>query len=162
MNSAAIIAACAVTARKRNENALYKRYFDKDLEFYYRVFFRKYLHFNSIKVVIPNNEPLINSEGIIAQSMTALKTIEVEPKSIAKQYTFTVRASKCPNGIDDYIEDHIKEFEDSGVWGSAEDEIINKYLEEFENKYGYILDKSYLDYNVQYCWEVESEMIDVE
>ena len=158
MNSACLIAACAVNSRRNNEYK-YKKYIDKELNLYYIVKYRMYLHFNSIEAIILDK---INSnlsprlDGFIPQGCSLTKRVKIEPRTICKQYTFSVDSKKCYTGIDDYIKDNKSKFEDSSIWDMYKYELINMYKKWVEDKYNVVLDDSYLDYNIQFCYEIES------
>lgn len=159
MNSACIIAACAANSRNNPINRgpwMYTACIDNKLEIYYKINFRMYFHFNSIRVVRPVEEAYTGSV------YAPVKTLFVQPvivnaRTIAKAYSFSVIASKCPNGPDKYVEDNLERFTNSAVWESAKEEIINEYLENIKQKYNIILDKNSLDYSIQYCWDVDCD-----
>jgi hypothetical protein len=156
MNSACIIAACAAGAhnrQKKNHN-MYTQYFDKNFEIYYKVNFRMYLHFLPITYVKHTNEVYLGS--IYAPyNQIALETVCTEPKSIAKQHSFTIRANKCPNGPEAYIKDNLEKFTSSDIWKQYKEELINVYLVEMQEKYNIIIDRTALDYTEQFCWNIE-------
>lgn len=161
MNSACIIAACAAHSRamQNNDERMYVRSIDQDLNIYFHVIFRMYVHFNSIDIInINENEPLSDfyTGCIIPISTCNLNTIKTIPESIAKEHCFLINSKKCPQGIDRYIADNINEFTDSSIWEIYKDEIIKMYLKRLEEKYNIIIDENYLDYNIQFCYEVES------
>ena len=163
MNSACLIAACAA-ANRHNHEQYYKQYVylnsNCDITVYYKVRFRKYFHFNPITLAVPENKlcSLKYTHDYLLQYDIAFKTITVEPKSIADELTFTISSFKCKNGVDNYIKEHIKDYENSELWELHKDRIINTYIDEIKKKYNVEIDKSYLDYNIQYCWEVESDV----
>ncbi len=154
MNSACIIAACAASARRQQESKNYSQYFTKDLELYYRVNFRMYVHFNSIKAIRPTEDVLIGS--IYAPfKVTMIEPVTIEACSVAKQHSFSLRASKCPKGPDAYVKENLNKYTSSGIWQIAKKEIIDKYKQDIKDKYNIILDDSYLSYSIQYCWEID-------
>jgi hypothetical protein len=158
MNSACIIAACAANARRNNDKGhnMYAHYFTKDYEFYYKVHFRMYLHFMPVSFVKYDKEVYLGS--IFAPyKQFALETATTEPRSIAKQWTFSIKASKCPKGPDKYVKDNLEQFTSSDVWKYSKEELIEEYVTEMQNKYNILIDKSALDYTVQYCWNVVCE-----
>ena len=159
MNNACIIAACAVNSRNQKKaHNMYAHYFDKDFEIYYHINFRMYLHFRPITVVAPTGETFYIGSYYAPVLMNEIKPITLEAQSIAKQHTFSLKASKCKNGPDKYIEEHIDDFTSSQIWGYAKEEIISMYLDKVNKKYNIDLDKSSLDYTTQYCWEVECDV----
>ena len=154
MNSACIIAACAASARRQQESKNYSQYFTQDLELYYRVNFRMYVHFNSIKAIRPTEDVLIGS--IYAPfKVTMIEPVTIEACSVAKQHSFSLRVSKCPKGPDAYIKENLNKYTSSGIWQIAKKEIIDKYKQDIKDKYNIILDDSYLSYSIQYCWEID-------
>lgn len=161
MNSACIIATCAASRHNREEHYAQYACLDatSDISVYYNVMVRKYFHFNSISITIPEIDCLaVRCGDNISKCDTFLKRVTLEPKTIAKQYSFCLPANKCKNGVDNYIKEHISEYENSTIWKLFDDEAINMYLDEVKRKYNIELDTSALDYNTQYCWEVESDV----
>ena len=159
MNNACIIAACAVSARKRNSN-YYNRYFDKNFEVYYKVKLRKYYHFEPMTLVKANYEPCYVGSiyAPICQSEVQVTPVQVEAKTIAVERIFTVYSKNCPNGIDKYVEDNLDRFAESGLWYMSDREVIYTYIDELNKKFNIELDKNSLKYTTQYCWEVESDV----
>ena len=158
MNSAPIIAACAVNARKRKQEH-YNTYFDKDFEFYYKVKLRKYYHFEPMTLVkvedIPHCKPF---SKCIPQTEVVIKPVQVEAKSLVVERMFTVYSKNCPNGIDNYIEENLDRYAESGIWYMSDREAVYTYIEELNKKFNIDLDKDSLKYTTQYCWEVESDV----
>lgn len=154
MNSACIIAACAANARARQQKDNYKQYItNKDFEVYYKVNFRMYLHFNSITIVSPTEKAYLGS--IFAPyEVTCVKPVKVPATTIAKARTFSVQAKKCVNGPDQYVKDNLSRFENSEIWESEKFKIESEYLNDIEKRYNIILDRSSLDYTVQFCWDI--------
>lgn len=163
MNSACIIAACAVNSRlsqeqKRRED-MYTQYFTKDFDLYYNIRFRKYYHFERVTLVKPDYEPFyVGSIYAPVKYDVMLHTVEVEPKSIVVERQFTIRASKCTNGVDNYIKDNLEYFTTSGLWFDSDRQAIDLYVNELNKKYDIDLDSSSLKYTNQFCWEVESDV----
>ena len=154
MNNACLITACAVASHNRNKvHNNYAHWVDRNFDIFYKVHFRMYLHFNSFDAIVPCENTVDIFTGII--SFAPLKRVHIAPQSLAKQYTFTLYDSKCPNGPDEYIKTNIEKYINSDIWEFSKNEIINTYVEDVKSKYNITLDKSALDYNIQYCWEVE-------
>jgi hypothetical protein len=157
MNSACIITACAAHRRTSQGHNNYAYYTTKDYELYYRVHFRMYLHFKPIDIVAPTGEDNYIGSIYAPVIQRELKRVHIDAQSIMYPWSFSVRADKCSNGIDDYIQEHISEYENSSIWELGKEEILNKYLDELKRKYNVILDKNSPDYTIQYCWEVDCE-----
>jgi hypothetical protein len=159
MNSATIIAACAVSARRRN-SANYTQYFTKDFEFYYVVKLRKYYHFEPMTLVKANYEPCYVGSiyAPILQSDVQITPVRIEAKTVGVEKIFTVYSKNCPNGIDNYVEENIDRYVESGVWAMTDREVLYTYIDELNKKYNIELDKDSLKYTTQYCWEVESDV----
>ena len=157
MNSACIIAASAVTARRNNSHNMYAHYFDRDFNTYYRFKIRKYYHFEPMILVKPMYESCYMGSiyAPILQSEVQLTPVKVDAKTIAVEHSFTVYQKNCPNGIDNYIKDNLERLTNSGVWYDSDRQAIDSYVTELNRKYNINLDKSSLSYTNQYCWEVE-------
>jgi hypothetical protein len=116
-----------------------------------------YLHFKPIDIVAPTGEDNYIGSIYAPVIQRELKRVHIDAQSIMYPWSFSVRADKCSNGIDDYIQEHISEYENSSIWELGKEEILNKYLDEIKRKYNVILDKNSPDYTIQYCWEVDCE-----
>ena len=160
MNNACLIAAAAVTARRNSGHNMYAHYVDRDFNIYYRVKLRKYYHFEPMTLVKANYEPCYVGSiyAPICQSDVQVTPVQVEAKTIAVERMFTVYSKNCPNGIDNYIEENLDRYIESGVWYMSDREAIYTYLDEIKRKYNIELDKDSLKYTTQYCWEVESDV----
>lgn len=158
MNNACLIAA-TVTSRRNNKPKEYATYFTTDnFDLYYRVNFRMYFHFNSLKAVTPIKEPLTNpSGGFIPESVTYIKPLIIEGRTIAKSHSFPLKADKCKDGPDKYVEANLERYTTSSVWDNAKEEIIEMYLEGIKDTYGITLERNSISYTTQYCWEIECE-----
>lgn len=159
MNNACLIAACAAASRRNNKPKEYATWFTTDnFDLYYIVNFRMYFYFNSLKAVTPIKKPLTNPfGGFIPESVTYIKPITIEGKTIAKSHSFPLKADKCKNGPKKYVEENLERYTTSSVWDSAKEEIIEMYLEEIKNTYGIILERNSISYTTQYCWNIECE-----
>ena len=157
MNSACLIAACAVTARRNNNHKMYARYFDSNFNVYYRFKIRKYYHFEPMMLVKPTYEPCYMGSiyAPFCQSEVQLTPIKVDAKTIAVEHSFSVNEKKCPNGVENYIKDNLERLTTSTIWYMSDDQVLDMYTSELNKKYNIDLDKSSLSYTNQYCWEVE-------
>lgn len=139
MNSACIIAACAAASRaaqrsdkKANGNAR------NNIEIYYKVKLRKYYYFDEMTLVIT----------------PYFKPVKVPARTVGIEHVFTVPASRCPNGIDRYIKENLKTFDESSLWKSYDNKVIFKYIDELNEEFRIDLDPSSLTYKSQFYWEV--------
>ena len=157
MNSACLIAAAAVTARRNNSHNMYAHYFDRDFDIYYRFKIRKYYHFEPMVLVKPTYEPCYMGSiyAPILQSEVQLTPIEVDAKSIAVEHSFSVYEKNCPDCVDNYIKDNLERLTNSGIWYDSDRQALDLYVNELNRKYNINLDKNSLKYTNQYCWEVE-------
>lgn len=158
MNSACIIAACAANARaaqKKKDLKLYAHYFDKDFEIYYKIKFRMYLHFNPIEAIKPSEQEYLFGSVYAPFKAKTLQKVSIPPMSLAKEHIFLIHESRCPSGPDKFVKDNTKRFEETSIWKAAKEELTKKYIDDVTEKYGVTLDNSYLNYSVQYCWEVD-------
>lgn len=154
MNSACIIAACAAASRaaqqsnkKVNDNA------GANLEIYYKVKLRKYYYFDAMTLVSFVDNYYTGS--IYAPVITPyFKPVKVPARTVGIEHVFTVPASRCPNGIDRYIKENLKTFDESPIWKSYDNKVIFKYIDELNEEFKIDLDPSSLTYKSQFCWEV--------
>lgn len=164
MNSACIVAACAVNGRlsaeQKRKESMYSQYFTKDWELYYRIKLRKYYHFEPMTLVKYNYEPCYVGSiyAPVLQSEVQLKPVNIEAKSIAIEHCFSIRADKCTGGVDNCIEDNLEKFTTSSVWFDSDRQVFDLYITELNKKYNIDLDSSSLKYTNQFCWEVESDV----
>ena len=160
MNSACIIAACASSGYhsvQQNKENKYRLYFTKDFELYYRVKLRKYYYFEPMTLVKTNYEPCYVGSiyAPILQSDVQITPVRTEAKTVGVEKMFTVYSKNCPNGIDNYVEENLDRYVESGVWSVTDREVLYTYIDELNKKYNIELDKDSLKYTTQYCWEVE-------
>lgn len=157
MNSASLLGAAAVTTRRNNGHNRYAHYFDREFDIYYRFKIRKYYHFEPMMLVKPTYEPCYVGSiyAPICQSEVQLTPIKVDAKTIAVEHSFSVYEKNCPNGIDNYIKDNLERLINSNIWYDSDRQAFNLYVTELNRKYNINLDKGYLRYTNQYCWEVE-------
>ena len=155
MNSACIIAACAANARRINQqHQNYTQYLSRDFDLYYKINFRMYVHFRPIKIIKPEGDDYIGSVYAPFRA-TLMVPAQIEAKTVAKQRTFKVKANDCLNGPYKYVKDNLERYTSSDLWQLDKEDIINNYIEEVQKEHNIILDKSYLDYTIQHCWEVD-------
>ena len=160
MNSACLIAACASASRRASEQQQnnYARYFTKDFDMYYRVTFRKYFYFEEMFLVTPIESPCyFGSIYAPVKFDTVIKPIRVPTKTLAVAYSFPVRASKCPNGIDAYVRENLERFTTSTIWFNSDKEALDKYISELRNDFNIDADPSSFKYTTQFCWDIELE-----
>lgn len=160
MNSACLIAACAAASRRASEQQKnsYAQYFTKDFDLYYRVIFRKYFYFEEMLLVTPIESPCyLGSVYAPIKFDAAIKPVKVPAKTLAVAYSFPVRASKCKNGIDNYVKENLELFTSSSVWHFSEQQAIEKYTEELRKELNIEVEPESFRYTTQYCWEIELE-----
>lgn len=158
MNSACIIAACATSSRNAQENSsdMCTSYFRDTTQVYYKVKLRKYYYFDSMALVTPIESPYyVGSIYAPLKFDVLLDTVNVEPKTLMIEHHFYINTKECSDGIDNYIKDNMSRFTSSGIWELKDQQVINKYLSEINNKYNIELIRDSLDFTTQYCWEVE-------
>lgn len=160
MNSACIIAACAAASRRASDQQKnnYAQYFTKDFDLYYRVVFRKYFYFEEITLVTPIESPCyFGSIYAPIKFDTVIKPVRVPAKTMVITYSFPVRASKCKNGIDNYVKENLELFTSSSVWCFSEQQAIDKYIQELNRELKIKVEPESFRYTTQYCWEIELE-----
>lgn len=165
MVSACLIAACAsggntLTEEQKRKESMYNQYLTPDFDLYYIVKLRKYYHFEPMTLVKANYEPCYVGSiyAPILQSEVQLNPVKVEAKSITVEHTFSLRADKCKNGVDNYIRDNLDRYTESGIWYTSDREAIDLYVTELNKRYNIDLDPKSLTYTNQFCWEVESDV----
>lgn len=153
MNSACIIAACAAHARNNTIKPVTQQ-LTEDLEVYFTVKFRYYLHFNQIKTVKPNKVKMDIFNNSAYTDMSIICPVDIPATTLAEERQFTVRKSRCPKGPDAFIKEHLEEFAQSGIWLLSRDKLVYKYIDDVQRQYGILLDKSAVDFSTQFCWEI--------
>lgn len=152
MNSACIIAACAANARRHNN--MTPTVFQHGEEVYYKVVIRKYYRFKSCTIVVPDHENF--SGSIYAPIRTlVLKPVQVPAHTMAIQNTFSVTASKCPDGIDAYVKNNWDTFMESRRWLHSDEEVQQEYENSISKKYNIEVKPGALVYTSSYFWEVK-------
>jgi len=149
LNSACIIAACAANARQNRELVQQKHHCSLTNlpEVLYKIRLRMYIDFESIRLTV----------AVEDVCSAFFKSISIPSKSIAIEDLFTIGASKCPAGPDKYMEENLDIITSSIFWQRTKEEIIDKYLADIKNKHNIIVDKSYINYNIRYSWEIDVE-----
>jgi hypothetical protein len=145
MNSACIIAACAANARVRKKEAHVHIPVE---ELYYKVSLRKYYYFKPMAW----SSPIRYNEYTNTFSMS---TTEIEARTFAIASSFSVRASKCPNGIDEYIKSNLDTITATDEWKAQEEKVLADYVSEIKKWYNIVLDSEVLNYTTEYYWEVK-------
>lgn len=123
MNSACIIAACAANSRARRKDEEKVNNFIQAEELYYKVTLRKYYYFKPMTW----SSPIEYNEYTNTFSMHA---INIEAMTSATSQSFSVRASKCPNGIDAYIKDNLDIITTEPEWKASDAQVIADYCAE--------------------------------
>lgn len=126
---------------------------------YYKVIVRKYYHFDPMTLVKANYEPCYIGSiyAPIFESDVQLQTVDIEAKTFALEHHFSVPASKCPEGIEEYLKTNLNRFATSTVWYESNKEVTDMYLHHLKLIHNIEVDISTLTYSNQYCWEIECE-----
>ena len=143
--SACIIAACAANARARKKEEPVRIPTE---ELYYKVTLRKYYYFKPMTWT----SPIEYNESSNTYSMRA---IDVEARTSAIMSSFSVRASKCHNGIDEYISSNLDILIANDEWKAQEEKVLADYVSEIKKYYNIALDPEVLNYTTEYYWEVK-------
>ena len=154
MNAACIIAACAASARRNSAGNSYVGAGEsKGFEVYYNVKLRKYYYFEDMTLVSYEGDYFTGS--IYAPVVTRfVKPVKIPAKTIAMEQRFSISASKCPNGIDEYIRANLDDINSSIVWRENDSTVIDKYINELNKSLNIKLDPASLKYTSQFYWEV--------
>lgn len=156
MNNACLIAACAISGINNRKSATRnKKSFNKVFDFYYKVHFKKTYYFEAMTLVTPVSDLYSACFADIPSEVEILvRPVKVPAETIAVSQTFPVLASKCKNGIDEYIKDNIDQFVLSSFWSYTDEQIKDMYVEKLNKKYNIKLDPQSVTYRVQYSWEI--------
>ena len=151
MNSACMIAACAATARASRKEEPVRILAD---ELYYKVTFRKYYRFDPLSLVDFATKICESIEPSVSIAPMPLRVINIESRSSAIQQSFSVRASKCPNGIDNYIKENLTQITSSKDWLELDRCVVADYISYVDLMYGVKLLAEDVLYTIEYYWEV--------
>ena len=144
--SACLIAAAAANARARRKDEEKTNSFTEEL--YYKVTLRKYYYFKPMTWT----SPMEYNESTNIHSM---RTIDVEARTFAVASSFSVRASKCPNGIDAYIRYNLDKITSTDEWKARHTEMLADYCADIKRQHGIAVDPADLNYTTEYYWEVK-------
>lgn len=142
--SACIIAACAANARARKKEE--PEHIPAE-ELYYHVMLRKYFYFKPMTYM----SPIQYNESIGTYSMS---TTYIEAKTFVIASNFSVKASKCINGIDAYIRDNLDSIISMSEWKARDAQVLSDYLADIKKQYDVDIDPAYVNYTTEYYWEV--------
>lgn len=149
--NAALIAACAANACRRNKNK--NSISVAGSEIYYKVKIRKYYYFDAVTIVTPDH--MRYSGSIYAPIETLmLKPVQLPATTFAVEQAFTVAASKCVNGIDAYVKDNFEYFTSTRLWLTSDNDTFEKYAAKIAKEYGVEVKQGSLHYTTQFHWEV--------
>ena len=151
MNSACLIAACAANSRARRNSAPKPVYTG---EYYYKVNLRKYYHFNPMSLADFTTQICKHVEPNTSAAPMPIKIVNIDTRSSAVQQSFSVRASKCPNGIDSYIRENLEQITSSDGWLELDKQVINDYIKYVDLMYNIKLHAEDILYTAEYYWEV--------
>lgn len=149
--SACIIAACAANSRSRKSSEPRPVYTS---EYYYKVTLRKYYRFDPLSLAdfaIKICEPV---EPNVSITPIPLRVINIDARSSAVQQSFSVRASECPNGIDNYIKENLAQITSSEYWQELDRQAVTDYIIYVNLIYGAKLTPDAVRYTTEYYWEV--------
>lgn len=137
---------------KRNKNPeFYVSYFTKDFDIYYQVAVRKYYHFEPLNLIKPIGEFYTGSIYAPYKSLF-IEPVQIPGDTVVVEHKFSILASKCPNGIDKYMEENIDRYTQSTVWNGSDRKAINMYLNRLANTYNVNLEADCLDYSNAFYW----------
>ena len=97
---------------------------------------------------------IFNNSEYAVSDMSIICPVIIPATTLAEERQFTFRKSQCPKGPDAFIKEHLEEFTQSGIWLLSQDNLVYKYIDDVQKKYGILLDKSAVDFSTQFCWEV--------
>ena len=140
MNSACIIAACAVASHNRTNNHINSHY-PIDVEIIHKVIFRRYVHFKKVVVIRVNDN--------------TFTPITIESQTIATQHMFCISSKRCPHGVNAYVNERYNDFVNSDVWVYHHNDTMELYKNSVKDKYGVDITSSECAYDIEFCWEVD-------
>ena len=144
--NACLLAACAVNARARRKGEEQTTSFAEEL--CYKVMLRKYYYFKPMVW----SSPIEYNESSNSFSM---RGANIEARTYVTATSFSVRASKCPNGIDAYIRDNLEMIIGTDEWKAREDKVLVDYVSDIKKLYSVVIDPEQLNYTTEYYWEVK-------
>ena len=152
MNSACLIAACAANSRARRKDEEKANSLVEEL--YYKVNLRKYYRFDPLSLADFTAHICERVESNTSVAPMPIKIVNVDTRSYAVQQSFSVRASKCSDGIDSYIRENLEQVTSSDDWLELDKQVINDYIKYVDLMYGIEIQASTVIYTTEYYWEV--------
>ena len=152
MNSACLIAACAANSRARRKDEEKANSLVEEL--YYKVNLRKYYHFNPMSLADFTAQVCEPAEPNTSVAQMPIKIVNIDSRSSVVQQSFSVRASKCPNGIDNYIKENLAQITSSEDWQELDKQAMADYIKYVNLIYGVKLTPDAVLYTTEYYWEV--------
>lgn len=153
--NACLAAACAARNIARRKDEKKAKAHHSTEEPYYTVTLRKYFYFQPT-VVLTSTEPASypkSYDSVIP--VLSIKPTAIGAKTCAMSLSFSIPASKCPNGIDSYIIGNLPSITTSKKWLAEEEKVLTDYVSELNMLYNITLDYKRLNYTTEYCWEVK-------
>ena len=151
MNSACIIAACAANARARKKE---EPVHIPTEDIYYKVTLRKYYRFDPMSLANFITQVCEHVEPNTSIAQMPINVVNIEARSSAVQQSFSVRASKCPNGIDNYIKENLAQITSSTDWLELDKQVLADYIKWADTVYGVKMPADAILYTTEYYWEV--------
>ena len=152
MNSACLIAACAANSRARRKDEEKAKSPVEDL--YYKVTLRKYYRFDPLSLADFTTHICEPAKPNTYAAPMPIKIVNIDSRSSAVQQSFSVRASKCPEGIDNYIKENLAQITSSDDWLELDKQVINDYIKYVDLMYNIKLHAEDVLYITEYYWEV--------
>ena len=150
--SACIIAACAANARARKKE---EPIHIPAEELYYKVTLRKYYYFKPTTIIGPTNRvdyPVLNDEIIpvleVTQTMVGARTYVV-------MSSFSVKESRCPNGIDEHIRNNLDKITYTDECKFLHAKTLVDYCKDVKAQDNVDIDLTCVSYTTKYYWEVK-------
>ena len=150
--SACIIAACAANARARRKEEPIHIPTD---ELYYKVTLRKHYYFKPTAIIGNSNRvdfPVLNDDIIPVLEVTP---VVVGARTYALMSSFSVKESRCPNGIDEYIRNNLDKITSTDEWKARHAKVLEDYCSIIKQEYDIEVDPTQLNYTTEYYWEVK-------
>ena len=150
--NACLIAACVANSRARRKE---EPVCIPTEELYYKVNLRKYYRFNPMSLA-DFTTPICKPAIADCCSITPMspRVVSIDARSSAVQQSFSVRASKCSNGIDSYIRENLNKITSSVYWLEQDKQVIHDYIKYVDLWYGIKLREKDVVYTAEYYWEV--------
>lgn len=150
-----IIAAVTAASKQRKKQDENNSGCINNKDYLYKILFKLYLEFPSIKSVKPFTPKSLTKEESEIKNLANIKIVTIPDKSLCCNKIFTVYDSEVKGGISNYIRNNYEGFTSPIIWQPIKEEMIAMYLDWVETEYGIILERKNIKFNEKFTWDIQ-------